>query len=67
MLDTRAINEGVDKRREALMQEYLKLQNTPMRFRTLDDFDADPVDVKRWTEPDRRGTRTRYTMRRITA
>ena len=52
MLDTRAINEGVDKRREALMQEYLKLQNTPMRFRTLDDFDADPVDVKRWTEPD---------------
>lgn len=49
MLDTRAINEGVDKRREALMQEYLKLQNTPMRFRTLDDYDAlkDSTDAGR--------------------
>ncbi len=50
MLDTRAINEGVDKRREALMQEYLKLQNTPMRFRTLDDYDAlkDSTDAGRF-------------------
>ena len=37
MLDARALNEGVEKRREALMREYLKLQDTPMRFRSLDE------------------------------
>ena len=40
MLDARALNEGVEKRREALMREYLKLQDTPMRFRSLDDYEA---------------------------
>ena len=60
MLDTRAINEGVDKRREALMQEYLKLQNTPMRFRTLDDYDALKDSTDAW-----RMTQSRYVRERL--
>lgn len=60
MLDARAINEGVEKRREALMREYLKLQDTPMRFRSLDDYEALKDSTDAW-----RMTQSRYVRERL--
>ena len=41
MLDLRAINEGVDERREALFEEYLKDKDprNPFRYRTMEDYE----------------------------
>lgn len=39
MLDIRAVNEGVDKRREALFEEYLDAKYGEFKYRTLDDLD----------------------------
>ncbi len=41
MLDLRALNEGVDNRREELFQQYLqdKDPRNPFRYRTMDDYE----------------------------
>ncbi|MBE5797915.1 MAG: AAA family ATPase [Clostridiales bacterium] len=41
MLDLRAVNEGVDRRREELFQEYLRDKDprNPFRYRTMDDYE----------------------------
>ena len=41
MLDLRAINEGVDQRREELFEEYLRDKDprNPFRFRTMEDYE----------------------------
>lgn len=40
MLDLRSINQGVDASREDLMYEYLKLKETHVDVKSLDDFEA---------------------------
>ena len=62
MLDLRAINEGVDERREELFAEYLKDRDprTPFRYRTMDDYE----ELKR-VNLARRKTQSRYVRTRL--
>ena len=39
MLDLRAVNEGVDRRREELLDEYLDAKYGEFKYRNLDDLD----------------------------
>ncbi len=39
MLDLRGINEGIDAKREKLLEEYLKNKYTQFRLTSLDDYD----------------------------
>lgn len=39
MLDLRALNEGIDRKREELFQEYLDAKYSDFHFRTLDDYE----------------------------
>ena len=39
LLDVRAINEGIDDRRERLFEEYEMVKNSPHKFDSLDDYD----------------------------
>ena len=39
MLDIRSINEGIDRKRETLAEEYYKLKTEKFRIRSLDDLD----------------------------
>ena len=39
LLDIRAINEGVDRRRDELFAEYEEAKNTPYRLRSLEDYE----------------------------
>lgn len=55
MLDTRALNEGVDRQRESLTEEYLSAKYDTVRLRSLDDYDA----LKKTCEA-RRKTQSRY-------
>ena len=55
MLDVRALNEGVDRRREALFQEYLDDRHGAFRVRSLADYD----ELKRINQA-RRHTQSRY-------
>ena len=62
MLDLRAINEGVDERREELFAEYLKDRDprNPFRYRTMDDYE----ELKR-VNLARRKTQSRYVRTRL--
>ena len=62
MLNLRALNEGVDERREALFEEYLKDKDprNPFRFRTMDDYDQ----LKR-VNLARRKTQSQYVRTRL--
>ncbi len=62
MLDLRAINEGVDKRREDLFQQYLedKDPRNPFRYRTMADYEQ----LKR-VNLARRTTQSEYVRRRM--
>lgn len=61
LLDIRAINEGVDRRREALFDEYTDAVDTPMRpLRSLEEFD----DFKRRSEA-KRSTKSKYVTKRL--
>lgn len=55
MLDLRALNEGVDRRREALFQEYLNDRRGSFRVRSLADYD----ELKRINQA-RHHTQSRY-------
>jgi len=59
LLDTRAVNEGVDKRREELVRQY-KVYNSGYVMRTLDDYE----ELKRHNEA-RRSTKSDYMSRRM--
>lgn len=61
LLDIRAINEGVDRRREALFDEYTEAIDTPMRpLRSLGEFE----DFKRRSEA-KRSTKSKYVTKRL--
>lgn len=57
LLDTRSINEGIDRRREELFEEYTSLRQTRMRpLSSLEEFE----EFKRQAEAKRR-TKSRFT------
>jgi predicted ATPase len=60
LLDIRAINEGVDRRREELFEEYYKSREESYLLRDLDDLD----EFKRRNEAKRR-TKSDYVSRRL--
>lgn len=60
LLDIRAINEGVDRRREQLFEEYERSREQSYLLRDLDDLD----EFKRRNETKRR-TKSEYTSRRL--
>ena len=39
MLDIRAVNEGIDRRREKLAEDYWDLKNEQFRLKSLEDYD----------------------------
>lgn len=39
MMDLRCINEGIDRRREELMEDYMEEKYTPFRMKSLDDYE----------------------------
>ncbi len=64
MLNLRALNEGIDERREVIFQEYLEDNDkvNPFRFRTMEDYDR----LKR-VNLARRTTQSAYTRKRLIA
>ena len=60
LLDVRSINEGIDRRREALFDEYDKSREESYLLRDLDDLE----EFKRRNETKRR-TKSEYTTRRL--
>ncbi|MBQ8311135.1 MAG: AAA family ATPase, partial [Clostridia bacterium] len=66
LLDVRAINEGVDRRREELFEEYVEAKTyydrhgESFRLRSLEDYEA----LKRHNEAKGR-TKSKYTRRRL--
>lgn len=40
MLDVRALNEGIDREKEGLFDDYVRARHTCVRVRSLDDYDA---------------------------
>lgn len=62
MLDLRAINEGVDERREELFEAYLRDKDprNPFRYRTMEDYEQ----LKR-TNLARRKTQSQYVRTRL--
>ena len=62
MLNLRALNEGVDIRREEIFREYLEDNDkvNPFRFRTMEDYDR----LKR-VNLARRTTQSAYTRKRL--
>ncbi len=64
LLDARAINEGIDKRREELFDEYVQARYNDRGFtlKSLDDYE----EVKRHNEAKRKSvTKSKYTSRRL--
>ena len=39
MLDMRALNEGIDRKREEVFEEYLDAKYSKFRFRSMEDYD----------------------------
>lgn len=64
MLNLRALNEGIDERREVIFREYLEDNDkeNPFRYRTMEDYDR----LKR-VNLARRTTQSQYTRRRLMA
>ena len=60
MLDIRAINEGIDRRREELLREYDATVKSDWQMRSLDDYE----ELRRRNEA-RRGTKSQYVTRRM--
>ena len=60
LLDIRAINEGIDDRRERLFEEYELVKNSPHKFDSLDDYDT----LKRRNEVLRK-TKSAYVSERL--
>lgn len=62
MLNLRALNEGIDERREEIFQEYIEDNDkvNPFRYRTMEDYDR----LKR-VNLARRTTQSAYTRKRL--
>ncbi len=62
LLDMRAINDGVDRRREQIFEEYDKIKdpNAHMQLRSLDEYE----EFKQFRDA-KRSTKSDYTYRRI--
>ena len=60
LIDIRSINEGIDRRRDALFEEYDKSRSQAYRLRSLDDIE----EFRRRNETKRR-TKSEYTARRL--
>lgn len=62
MLNLRALNEGIDERREEIFQEYMEDVDTrsPFRYRTMADYDR-----LRRVNLARRSTQSAYTRKRL--
>ena len=61
LLDIRSINDGIDRRREQLFEEYTQIKKDPIRpLRSLEDYD----DFKRVNEA-KRSTKSAYVSRRL--
>lgn len=60
LLDIRAVNEGVDQRREELLRQYQVDKNSTFVMRTLDDYE----ELKRKNDF-RRSTKSDYMSRRM--
>lgn len=50
MLDLRAINEGVDLRRDTLLEDYDKIRRTRVQMRSMEDYEA----LKQFNEANRK-------------
>lgn len=60
LIDVRSINEGIDRRRDVLFEEYDKSREQAYLLRTLDDIE----EFRRRNETKRR-TKSEYTARRL--
>ena len=60
LLDIRAINEGIDRRREELLREYDATVKSDWQMRSLEDYE----ELRRRNEA-RRGTKSQYVTRRM--
>ena len=60
LLDIRAINEGIDRRREELLREYDATVKSDWQMKSLDDYE----ELRRRNEA-RRGTKSQYVTRRM--
>ena len=60
MLNLRALNEGVDEKREALFQEYLDDKYSDFKYRTMEDYDR----LKK-VNLSRRKTQSQYVRTRL--
>ncbi len=60
LLDIRAINEGIDRRREELLREYDATVKSNWQMKSLDDYE----ELRRRNEA-RRGTKSQYVTRRM--
>jgi len=60
LIDIRAINEGIDRRRDALFEEYDRSREKEYLLRSLDDIE----EFRRRNETKRR-TKSEYTSRRL--
>lgn len=60
MLDLRALNEGIDRKREEVFDEYLDARYADFHFRTMEDYDRlKQVNLAR------RKTQTKYVRKRL--
>ena len=60
MLNLRALNGGVDMRREELFEEYLDYKHSDFKLRSLEDYDK----LRRVNQA-RKGTQSRYVRRNL--
>ena len=60
LLDIRAINEGIDRRREELLREYDATVKSSWQMKSLDDYE----ELRRRNEA-RRGTKSQYVTKRM--
>ncbi len=60
LLDRRAINDGIDRRREELFDEYYAARETPFRMSSLEDH----AELKRLNEA-KHGTRSAFARKRL--
>jgi len=60
MLNLRALNEGIDERREALFEEYLEEKYSDFKYRTMEDYEK----LKRVNQA-RSKTQSRYVRSRL--
>lgn len=61
MFGVRNFNEGVDRRRDELFQEYASYKNTPLRLHSMDDYESFKKGMKA-----KRSSQAEYVRQRVT-